>query len=281
MEQEYFGYLITEAEIHPDIMAAAGANFSKHYRFSHVTKTMRGLVKKGLPTGMANDKPAKGSSRAVFFPEEDHKVKIDGQEHAVPHVVKIAFSGTLDKHLPHDHPLLGQMQNEHESSVSFHHSVLKRIGHNEFETNDDGFLPPHFDNHDDHHWMQVGKIEKIDTKGFKEATKTDDFPKGITHKQFYSAVNHEWEASNGRTAWMPKDKDHEKLCEHPLVNRAINFCLNTDTHPGDFVARNMGVWHNPATGQKHIVAADAGFSKTVAKAYQTARQNAARKARGW
>jgi hypothetical protein len=279
--QEYFGMVITEAEIHPDIMAAASRDGHKNYRFDHVTKTMRSLVKKGLPTGFSDDKPKKGSSRAVFFPEDDHKVKIDGQEHAVPHVVKMAFSGQLDKHLPLDHPLLGQMQNEHEADSSFHHSVLKRVGENEYHTNDEGFLPPHFGNHDDHHWLHVGKIEPINSKDFREATKTADFPKGITHKQFFSAVNHEWQASNGKTHWSPKDKDHDKLIEHPLVNRAINFSLDTDTNPEDFASRNMGFWHNPATGKKHIVAADAGFSRGVAKAYHQARVNASMKRSGY
>lgn len=280
--REYFGMPITEAEIHPEVMDAVNRDGHKHYRFANLTATVRKLAKKGQSTGLSDDKPKKGSSRAVYFPEEAHPAKIDGQETKIPHVLKVAFSGTLDKHLPNDHPLLGQMQNQHEIDHSHHYSVLQPVGKDDFKTNPEGFLPPLIDHHADGHWAQVGKIDKLDSKTFKEATKTADFPKGITHKDFYHTVNHEWEQSNGRRHYSPLSEEHmEKIADHPLVRRAINFCIDTDTHPGDFAVRNMGVWHHPVTGEKHIVAADAGFSRDVAKAYNNARENMRKKNRGW
>lgn len=281
--REYFGMVITEAEIHPDVMAAVNRDASKHYRFDHLTKTVRSMIKKGVPTGLSDDKPKKGSSRAVFFPEDDHPAKIDGQDTKIPHVLKVAFSGQLDKHLPQDHPLLGQMQNEHEIAHSHGYSVLRPTGKDEFETNHEGFLPPLVDHHADSHWMQVGKINKCTAKDFKDATKTKDFPKGITHKEFFHTVNHEWKASNGENHWSHEvsPERREQVMEHPLVQRALGFCIDTDTHPGDFEMRNMGVWKHPITGQNHIVAADAGFSRNVAKAYMKARDNMRNKMRGY
>jgi hypothetical protein len=126
--------------------------------------------------------------------------------------------------------------------------------------------------------MQVGKISKINAKDFREATISDGYPKGITHKDFKNAVAHgvnQCQPAHQRSYVESGQKDRaEKLQDHPLVQRAVNFCLDTDTHPGDFDGRNMGIWHHPVLGTKHVVAADAGFSRTVAKAYNTARRNA-------
>lgn len=266
---------VLNEEIHKDIMDTANANYSKHYKFNLITKKVRSLIKQGQDTGLVDDKPKKGSSRAVFFPKDDHEAIVDGVQTKIPHVLKISFSGRLDKNLPNDHPLLGTMQNEHEISASRYHSVLTDVGDNKFKSNPEGFLPPLLASHDDGHWMSVGKVSKIDSTSFKNATKTEDFPKGISHKEFRDAVVMHWNESQGRGDQLyvatPKEK-LEKVGEHPLVQRALDFCINTDTHPGDFEPRNMGIWTHPVTGEKHVVAADAGFSREVAKAYSKARK---------
>lgn len=267
-------------EVHPDIITAMNSNANKHNKFNQITKSVRGLIKNGQDTGLVDDKPKKGSSRAVLFPKDDHVAVVDGITTKIPHVLKIAFSGDLDKHLPMEHPLLGQMQNQHEIDVSNNgYSILKKVGDNHYETTPDGFLPPMLDHHANGHWMQVGKITPIDAKNFKKATKNPDFPNGITHSEFYGAVAHHWEASQGRTApsWLVAMSPArlEKVSQHPLVDRTIRFSLDTDTIPFDFNQDNMGIWEHPITKQKHIVASDAGFSKTVMKAYQEARKNEA------
>jgi hypothetical protein len=64
----------------------------------------------------------------------------------------------------------------------------------------------------------------------------------------------------------------DALGEHPLVEKALDMCINTGTHPSDFTKRNLGIWTHPVTGEKHIVASDSGFSLDVLRKYQQARR---------
>lgn len=264
-------------EVHPDIIAAASGTWSKG-RLANVSRTIRNLLKSGADTGLTDDKPKKGSSRAVFIPKEHADVKIDGHQVKIPHVLKVAFHGTLDSHTTDGYGLLGESQNEHEVGVSNHFSMLRPIGQGEYETNHEGFLPPLLDHGENHEWMSVGKVSKIGAGDFRNLTKTEDFPKGISHNEFYHSLNHHWYQSNGASYWGGSHTKErlDKLGDHPLVDRAFRFCLDTDTRPEDFYKGNMGIWEHPVTGEKHIVTSDAGFSKHVARRYQDARKNQSR-----
>ena len=269
--------IITE-EIHPLIKQTLNAGYNKHHRYNLITKTVRELVKSGVDTGLTDDKPKKGSSRAVMFVKEPLKAKIDGVDAEIPHVLKIAFRGNLDRYSEHEN-LLGELQNQHEIG-SRDYSVIHQVGDNEYRTNPNGFLPPILDFHEDGHWMSVGKISPVKSPEFKKITKTDDFKKGITPEEFRVGLLHHVSQAHGKKtpSWMLGNISEERatqLIDHPLVQRAVDFCLETDTNPHDFGNRNLGIWEHPVTGEKHIVASDAGFSNDVMKTYQKAFKNKA------
>lgn len=279
-----FNVILTE-ELHPELksMLETNDNQSKHYRFSNLVKKVRELIKTGTPTGLTDDKPKKGSSRAVMFHSEPTKVKIDGIETEMPTVSKIAFSGRLDKFLPSDHELLGEAQNNHEHEVSRMHGVLEKIGDNEYRTRSGHpFMTPVLDGHENGSWLHVAKIKPLDAETMKEATKTDEFPKGITQKELVESLNHHFAVAHGEKHYSSMNSDRlDKLIEHPLVESAFNMCLDTSTLPSDFSSRNLGVWEHPISKRKYIVASDAGFSREVSKAYQKARNAEHKKFRGW
>jgi hypothetical protein len=267
-------------EIHPDIISAAGGSYGRT-RLNNVAAKARTLLKQGVETGLVDGKPKKGSSRAVLFAKDAMDVKIDRIHTKVPHVLKIAFHGQLDSHTTDNQGLLGESQNAHEDDASHHHSILRRVGHNEFHTNTEtGFLLPLLDHHEDHHWISVGKVDPIGAGDFRNLTKTKEFPKGISHKEFYDSVNYHHRQSNGGVyIGVTSNERNEELFAHPLVERAINFSLDTGTHPGDFNKANLGIWRHPLTGEGHIVASDAGFSEHVARRYMKARENQSAKMR--
>ena len=279
-----FNVVLTE-ELHPELKQTLENNdsISKHYRFSSLAKKVRSLISTGTPTGLTDDKPKRGSSRAVMFHSEPTKVKIDGIETEMPTVSKIAFSGRLDKHLPHDHELLGEAQNNHEHEVARMHGVLEKIGDNEYRTRDGHpFMTPVLDGHDNGSWLHVAKIKPLDAATMKEATKTDEFPKGITQKELVESLNHHFALAHGKKHYSSMNKDRlDKLIEHPLVDSAFSMCLDTATLPSDFSSRNLGVWEHPVSKRKYIVASDAGFSRDVATLYQKARKAELAKVRGY
>lgn len=279
-----FNVVLTE-ELHPELKSALETNdaLSKHHRFSNLASKIRSLIASGTPTGLTDDKPKRGSSRAVMFHTEPTKVKIDGIETEMPTVSKVAFSGRLDKFLPKDHELLGEAQNNHEHDVSRVHGVLEKIGENEYRTRSGHpFMTPVLDGHDNGSWLHVAKIKPLDASTMKEATKTDEFPKGITQKELVESLNHHFNIAHGKKTDSSMDPAKlEKLIDHPLVDSAFQMCIDTDTLPNDFTSRNLGVWEHPVTKRKYVVASDAGFSKNVAKAYQKARAAEKSKVRGW
>ena len=267
--------IITE-EIHPLIQQTLNAGYNKHHRYNLITRTVRNLASSGIDTGLTDDKPKKGSSRAVMFVKDTIKAKIDGVDAEIPHVLKIAFRGNLDKYSNHDN-LLGELQNKHEIN-SRHHAMIYQTGLDEYATNPNGFLPPILDFHEDGHWMSVGKVSPVKSPEFRELTKTEGFKKGISPEEFrVGLLHHVYQAHGKRTpGWMLGNVSSERasqLISHPLVQKAVNFCLDTDTSPHDFGNRNLGIWEHPVTKERHIVASDAGYSDDVMKAYQKAFEN--------
>lgn len=275
--------LITE-ELHPEIKAKLNQeNTYPATRFNELTKTVRNIIKSGQDTGLTDDKPKKGSSRAVMFVKEPARVKIDGVDAELPHVLKMSFHGALDKYREGDSysPLLGDLQNLHESDHA-HHGVLVKQHDGTFKTNPNGFLPPIIDHHADGHWMSVGRVSPLKAAEFKQLTKTEDFPKGITPTEFRASIIHHTQQAHGKHVRMSdlggvSQERAEILINHPLIQKALNFTVESDTNPYDFGNRNLGIWQHPVTGERHIVAADAGFSNDVMRAYVAARK----KKYGW
>lgn len=276
-------YILSEA-IHKQIQEVMDAETNPKQKLNAVTRTARDLIKNGQDTGLESDKPKKGSSRAVFFPKEHKEIELDHQKVKTPSVVKIAFPGTLDRY-NHSGKLLGEHQNEVESDhfTNNHYGIICESQPGKFHTNTEtGILPPHFGHHEEHHHLEMGRVEKVTAKGFKEATKTPDFPSGITHKEFYDAVNHNHAQAHGKTHYSSFSHEKlEKLQDHPLVANVNDFVGTTDNHPADMDKRNMGLWHHPITGKKHVVLSDFGYSNNVQREYNAARKNWDKERRGY
>lgn len=263
--------------IHPEILQTLENVQNKHYRYSEMTKKIRTLIAQNQDTGLTDDKPKKGSSRAVMFSKEPMEVRIDGEKTTVPYVLKVAFSGALDKYRQHDSKLLGQLQNEHEinygkSDYAFNWSPLRKVGEDDYVTNKaaDAFLPPIFDHDADHNWMTVGKITPITADAVRSITKHSDFKKGLSIKDIHDALVYHHDVAHGIVSAY--DSRLDDLIFHPKISSIIDFCSSTNTQPDDFKKRNLGIWQHPITKENHLVASDAGYSEKVMNAYRSARR---------
>lgn len=286
IEQGLGTFELSEA-VHEHIQKIMDSEIDPKQKLNAVTKTARKLIAGGHDTGLEDTKPKKGSSRAVFFPKEHKHIELDGQKVSTPSVVKIAFAGHLDKYNKSG-VLLGTHQNKIESDhyINHNYAVIREHPHpdhaGKFVSNEHGILPPHFGHHPEHDHLEMGRVEKVTAKGFKDATKTPDFPKGISHKEFHDAVMHNWASAHGKDHYTDTPVHHlEKLQDHPLVENVNHFVGDTQNHPGDMRPANMGIWHHPVTGKKHVVISDFGYSNEIAKHYTDARREQSRKLRGW
>ncbi|HET8686829.1 MAG TPA: hypothetical protein VFM18_09210, partial [Methanosarcina sp.] len=147
---------------------------------------------------------------------------------------------------------------------------------NDYHYNPEGILPPHFGHHEDHHWLEMGRVSKLNASDFKEATKNEDFPKGITMKQFTDTVTAHHDLAHGRTPYRLDREKFEKLSEHPLVQTTTELIGNAGIHPADFSPRNMGIWTHPHTGKKHVVLSDYGASNHILSLYDKAKTEKSR-----
>lgn len=271
-------------EIHQDIKDTLDSpNIRVHNKLNLISKHIRKLISNGETTGLQDSKPKKGSSRAVFFPSEPHKLNIDGHDTEMHTALKVAFPGTLDKYNKSGH-LLG----EHQNMVEGDHYTAKQYGmlshdrDNNYHTNHEGVLAPMLHSHEDGHHVLFGKIHPVKAGDFKNLTKTPEFPKGISHQEMFDNLNHHYNAAHGRSHYGTTS--HERISEvddHPFVRNMQNMIADTGAHPADYNKGNMGVWEHPVTKQKHLVVSDYGFSTEVAKHYQDARKNQMSANRGY
>jgi len=278
---------ISEA-LHDDLKGVLNdENSPSRAKLGQFLKTTRNLLSKGVETGLQDSKAKRGSSRAVFFGKENAPVTIDGRETSMPTVHKIAFPGHLDKYR-HGEPLLGELQNAAEADhlVRQHHSMLSpdyKKGH--FTTNPRGVLAPVIDNHEDHHHLEMGRIEPLTAKNLAETTKNENFPKGLKLKHIQEATQHEYDQAYGKGYGSDLSPEAEKAKEHPFVQNLTDFIHLTGAHPADFGTRNLGIWTHPVTGTRHPVISDYGYTKNIAEEYQKANKKAAeanvRKRNGW
>lgn len=273
---------ILKEEIHPQIAGVLNYNSATaRNKLNVISKKIRDISKNGESHGFESGSPKKGSSRAVFFPEEGHHAIVDGHHVEIPSALKIAYHGWADKKLSsqgHQGPLLGEMQNEQETDHYLQHRYgMLRQGErtNEFHTNHEGILPPVLDSHEDNHWALHSRIRPVGAGEFRELTKTPEFPRGISHKEFFAATNAYHSLSHGRDPISHgySDEHLEKLADHPLVAKATDFIGESGAHPADFVKGNMGIWEHPVTKTRHIVIADHGFNNDIAKLYDKARRS--------
>lgn len=270
--------ILTEA-VHAAIQSIMdSSDIHPREKLNTVAKKVRELIKSGEETGLESDKPKKGSSRAVFFPTEHKELTIDGVKTSSPTAVKIAFPGVLDKF--HSEPtIMGEDQNaiEADNYINKQYGILSRNNvTGEYKTNQDGILAPVFSTHPENHHLEMGRVEKFNTKDFTEATKHPDYPKGIKPTEFKEALEYQHNMAHGQKHYSEhnySDAHLEHISNHPLVQNAIDMMHDTGMHPGDVSPRNMGIYVHPVTGKRHPAIIDWGFSNRIAKKYTEARKN--------
>ena len=270
--KEYFNMMIVES-MHPEIEDILNSNIPLQHKHNLITKKIRELTKNGVDTGIEDGKPKKGSSRAVYFPKEPKKIILDGKETHLPVVTKIAFPGSLDKYKDHDEPLLGEIQNETENDYysQKRYGILHGDEHNHYHTNEEGILAPLTDAHEDSHWLEFGKINKLKKSEFQNLTKNKEYPKGIKFDDMHKVVNNEYENANGKHSGIPygmTQEHYDHVYNHPLVTEVMNFTFDTGHHLGDLVIGNWGKFKHPHTGKEYPVISDYGHSTEVAKMYR-------------
>ena len=223
----------------------------------------------------------KGSSRAYLKHAEPHSITLDGKHAEIEHGTKVAIKSSLDRYhnkKEHDGHSLGQMQNDAENGdhwVNNNYRILTHEGNNNFKSNkESGIFPPLIEHDEDaHHWAHVGHARNIKgEKEFKNLTKSESHPEGISHNDFTSALMRQHEVNNGK--YWPRSESFEKKMDsihsHPLYQKFTDYHGNTGNSPVDLQNMgNMGVFHHP-DGSKHIVARDHGFDLGVQKAYKDA-----------
>lgn len=273
-----YPHLINE-EFHPQIQEIMdNDNIPAANKLNMVTAKARNLIKAGVDTGMESDKPKKGSSRAVFFPKAHKVINVDGKDTSSPTAVKIAFAGTLDKHHK-ESSLLGEDQNSKESDhhINGHYGILSYDHGNKYTSNSHesgGVLAPVFSTHPEYHHLEMGRVTPALAKDIVEATRTKEFPKGLKHEEIQAAMTHSHEQAHGQNrSSAAHDEQMEKIKEHPWVEHAISMMHDSGMHPGDLNKRNMGIYHHPVTGKKHLAIIDYGFSNEIAKKYHKASMN--------
>lgn len=202
---------------------------------------------------------------------------LDGHETSMPTALKIAYPGQLDKYNKSG-KLLGEHQNEVEND-HFNRSMAVIVPHphrtNEYVTNPHGVLAPVVDNHSDHHWSLHGRVSKIGAGDFRNLTKTDRFPNGISHREFYDAMmlhHHDAHGIGGAPGAYTSEERSREVQNHPFVENVTDAMFHMGMHPGDLNKGNMGVWEHPVTKKKQLVISDYGYSANVDKEYHKARK---------
>lgn len=274
--REFIDCLVLESlhpELHAIITAPPQKNVSKRRLMVDKVKE---LTVRGEKTGIT--RAAEGSSRAYLMHDDHEDVSVDGHHTKLQIGTKMAIPAPLDPYHDkesHGGMTLGQLQNKAEGAdpiINDHYRVLRKSGKGKFESNNRGIFPPLID-HDNktHEWSQVGHTEDVTYGKFKLATKTKDFPNGIEHDEFMSALTRAWNKKHGNY-WKqsPEEEKHlDKLDMHPLVDKFATHQNEFHAPPHDYdQIENMGIWHHPVTGETHVVARDHGYNEEVMQAYK-------------
>lgn len=270
--------------LHPElhtIVTSPGRAGVRGAKQTQISNKIKELHSRGEDTGLAGNTP-KGSSR-LYMPHRDpHPVTLDGKDSYIDTGTKVSIRSSVEQYHKKEHyngMSLGALQSHAENGDHFvnqHYRILTKTGHDEFKSNKEmGIFPPLID-HDDHHheWAHVGHAHDVTQKRFRELTKTESHPEGITHKDFFRAVLRNYKRNNG-THWDHGEREERHLdhvTEHPLVQKFIDHQDTTGFPPHDWAQiQNMGVFKHP-DGSEHIVARDHGFSPDVMKAYASTRK---------
>lgn len=284
--KDFLDNVIVE-NLHPELQNVVLGGASNKSKQTQLANKIKDLTSRGETTGIEGNMP-KGSSRAYLQHSEPENTIVDNKIVPMKVGTKVAIRATLDKHhdaSKHDGLGLGALQNKAEGGdhwVNNNYRVLSDKGNGHFETNTDhGIFPPLIDHdHRDHQWTKVGHARDVKAADWKKLTKTEDHPQGITHKDFVDTLVRFHNRNNGKH-WegsAAKEANMDKVEEHPLVQKFIDYHGNTANPPHDYrQQKNLGVWKHPVDGSEHIVARDHGFDHEVQGAYRDANK----KHMGW
>jgi len=277
---DFINGLVVES-LHPELNSIVQSQGSRVSKKTLLAKKIKDLSSKGEKTGIEGNMP-NGSSRAYMRHQDKHDITVDGKPAKIDVGTKVAIKASLDRFHnkgDHDGKGLGALQNEAEGGDHFiNHSyrvLTKGDGQNEYHSNHErGIFPPLIDHdHEHHEWTHVGHSEDISKKQFKDMTKTKEHPKGISHDDFCSALERNYNHQNGKHWGAAHEDNHlDHVDTHPLVEKFTDYHNNTGHPPHDYrQIKNLGIFHHP-DGSKHIVARDHGFNSDVAHAYSEARK---------
>lgn len=269
-------------EIHPELRGLLDkplSGFQGKSKRLELIRKIKDLTSRGEKTGVESNMP-KGSARAYIPHSDPHEVVIDNQSVPMKIGTKVAIKSKLDPHRwDRNGPTLGEMQNDVELDVAnddyrvlHHHATIP----GRFSTNTTHpILPPLIERDPKNSWATVGHVDTISRPQFRRLTVTPEFPKGISHQDFYNTLYRDHARNNGRY-WERGEAEEKRLDElehHPLVSSFLDYQGNTGHPPNDYYnIGNLGSWTHPVTGRKYIVARDHGFSSSVASHYSAARE---------
>lgn len=273
-------FTILTEELHPELQKIVRAptstkNLNKH---ASLAKKIRELQQSGEETGIEGNMP-KGSSRAYLQHKDELPIIVDGKRKNIKTGIKVAIRNPLDKHLDKDKysaASLGHLQNLYENGDHFvnrEYRILSKDDDGNYKHNPSGIFPPLIDHdHDNHEWSHVGHSENITKKRFKELTKNEHYPEGISHDDFVDALVRRHDMNHGKH-WTGNEKRESHLDHvenHPLVQNFIDHQETMGYPPHDYrQIKNLGSFK--FGNNEHIVARDHGFSSEVDGAYRDTR----------
>lgn len=280
---KFINSLVTE-KLHPEIESIIKSPASKKSKKAQMVAKLMDLKNRNEKTGISGTMPS-GSSRAYVMHTDVHPINIDGKKTTMRTGMKFAVKATLDDH--HDKDTyggmsLGGLQNRAENSDHLINSQYRIIGkqdNGQYKTNrHNGIFPPLIDHDDKHHeWAHIGHCPNVSDKEFREITKTDTHPAGISHTDFCDAMERGWNQMHGRyhTKMAHTEARLDHIDKHPLVQKFTRHMVDFDNPPYDYAQLgNMGKWQHPIDKKWHIVARDHGFNREVMDAYSDARGSA-------
>lgn len=135
-------------------------------------------------------------------------------------------------------------------------------------------MPPTLEVHPDYHHLIVGQARNMTAREFSKLTRTPKFPKGLIFTHFYDALNNEYSDAHGfpRTHQSYADGLHDKIMDHPFVQKVNDLILLAGLHPADLKQKNMGIWQHPITQKEYPVLRDYGCSTDIARRYSILRK---------
>lgn len=285
--KDFIDSIIVES-LHPELQSLVSEpSKGSKKKQTALVKTIKSITSRGERTGIEGNMP-KGSSRAYLKHSEPHEAVIDGHHTSMPVGTKVAIRAPLDPHhdrSAHDGMSLGNLQNEAENADYYLNSNYRILTKEDkgrtdekdhYTTNkESGIFPPLVEHdHDHHEWSQVGHVDNVTPKQFKNLTKTETHPDGIDHGMFCRALTRHWDKNHGKHWGGSKEFESamDHIESHPLVQKFLDHQMNYGAPPHDYQQiKNLGTWKHPVTGEKHIVARDHGFSSGVMDAYHQAR----------